>query len=86
MPIFEFRCAACGEVFEFLAMKKGEELELCCPHCGGEDLARLVSAANAVTESPKVSGGPGGGGASVENRSCANAGSCSTITLPGYER
>ena len=82
MPIYEFRCQGCGEIFEHLAMKRGEELEAKCPHCGGQELSRVMSTANAVmgdSVSSSQNSGP-----KVENRSCKDSGSCTTITLPGY--
>ena len=84
MPIYEFRCEACGEIFEHLAMKQGEELEAKCPHCGGEELSRVMSTANTVM----ADSGPSSqnAGPSVQNRSCEGSGSCATITLPGHSR
>ena len=85
MPIFEFRCEACGQVFELLAMRANEEIEAKCPQCGGEELTRMMSATNCV-----VSDGGGGGaripaGGGVQNRTC-DSGNCTTLTLPGHTR
>ncbi len=82
MPIYEFRCEACGEIFEHLAMKRGEELEAKCPHCGGQELSRVMSTANPIMGDPASSSSQSG--PSVENRSCQGSGSCATITLPGH--
>jgi len=41
MPIYEYRCARCGHVFERL-MRPAAEAGA-CPACGGEDLERLFS-------------------------------------------
>jgi|Deesub1362A_J573_1020465.scaffolds.fasta_scaffold02712_6 putative FmdB family regulatory protein len=83
MPIYEFRCEGCGQIFEHLALSRSEEGSIACPHCGGQELSRVMSVCSAITD--------GGGKGErpqpqVQNRSCANAGSCTTITLPGYER
>lgn len=45
MPIFEYRCARCGKVFEVLQLAgaSGEE-QTRCPDCGGSDLKKLISA------------------------------------------
>lgn len=40
MPIYEYRCAACGERFERF-LRRDEAVR--CPHCGGDDLKRLFS-------------------------------------------
>ncbi len=84
MPIYEFRCEACGEVFEHLALTQNEQKEARCPQCGGQELSRVMSTCASI-----VDGSPSSGKAAapqVQNRSCANAGSCTTITLPGHER
>lgn len=84
MPIYEFRCEGCGQVFEHLALTKKEEKRACCPECGGEDLSRVMSACSSVVESS--SSGASSAAPQMESRSCANAGNCATITLPGHER
>lgn len=44
MPIYEYRCAACGHELE--AMHKMSDLPLTdCPECGKSTLAKKVSAA-----------------------------------------
>ena len=48
MPIYEFRCESCQEIFEHLAITAGEIVELKCPACGGSDLARVMSACSSV--------------------------------------
>jgi putative FmdB family regulatory protein len=40
MPIFEYRCRACGKEFEQLVLKGTTPA---CPACQGEDLERLIS-------------------------------------------
>jgi len=41
MPIYEFRCAGCGEVFEELVA--GEGAAAACPACGSADSERVLS-------------------------------------------
>ena len=43
MPIFEYRCQNCGNVFEFLSVKSGEETSISCPSCGGAKTEKLLS-------------------------------------------
>jgi putative FmdB family regulatory protein len=44
MPIYEYRCSACGHELEVL-QKLSEARLTGCPECGKEALAKLVSAA-----------------------------------------
>ena len=43
MPLYEFRCTACGETFEILASHAERDDKAVCPACGGHDAARLFS-------------------------------------------
>jgi len=43
MPLYEFKCRACGRRFEAL-VRIGRENEVCCAGCGGRDVRKLVSA------------------------------------------
>ncbi len=44
MPIFEYRCAACGETFEALVLRRSDEEEVACARCGASEVERLLSA------------------------------------------
>ena len=44
MPIYEFRCQACGNISEFL-MGMGGASSLACKNCGSADLERVISPA-----------------------------------------
>lgn len=81
MPIYEFRCASCTRVFEHLAMGAGDQVEVKCPHCGGEELSRVMSTCAAVTDGAKNAPAAQPG---VQNRSCGGGNNCTTLTLPGY--
>lgn len=41
MPIFEFRCSACGDEFEVLVLNSSPVSE--CPSCGSQDVEKLMS-------------------------------------------
>jgi putative FmdB family regulatory protein len=71
MPIYEYRCARCGQTFDrlFTSHRKMTEAKVTCPHCNSRRVRRLISAprlrsgdaANADTtdagdESPTSSG------------------------------
>lgn len=79
MPIYEFRCLACGELFELLFMSTKETAEVRCPHCGSEGGERVMS----VVQSQ--GGQKGVLQPQAVSRSCPG-GSCSTFTLPGHKR
>ncbi len=62
MPIFEFRCKDCGEVFERLCLDAAEETDVECPRCGSKDVKKEFSAfACGLGGSGFGSCGPGGG-------------------------
>ena len=44
MPIYEYRCGACGHEFEILQRMSDQALTE-CPSCGKSSLSKLVSAA-----------------------------------------
>ena len=80
MPIYEFKCLECEEFIEILVMNKDEEIEMKCPKCGGEDLARVMSTTNYA-----MGYGPGSGKVKSQTRTCPS-GSCTTYEVPGHTR
>ncbi|RLA96151.1 MAG: zinc ribbon domain-containing protein [Deltaproteobacteria bacterium] len=44
MPLYEYRCKRCDEVFEVLQLRSKEEERVRCPRCGSEEVERLLSA------------------------------------------
>ncbi|MCK4389719.1 MAG: zinc ribbon domain-containing protein [Desulfobacterales bacterium] len=81
MPIFEFRCLKCNEVFEMLMLSTDEEMEMRCPHCGSGDFERVLST---TTYTAGFSRGESRR-PSVETRECAS-GTCTTWNVPGYSK
>jgi putative FmdB family regulatory protein len=81
MPLYEFRCLECNECFEFLVMKKEEQVELRCPKCKSENFERVLSV------SGHCMGGDSSAGGSVQSktRNCPG-GSCTTYDIPGPSR
>ena len=56
MPIFEYKCAKCGKVTEFLESAAGRKKRE-CSHCGSGELKKLVSSfAGIVKNNPEHSG------------------------------
>lgn len=43
MPIFEYRCHACGRRSSFLVLSRDNPPEIVCRHCGGREMEKLVS-------------------------------------------
>jgi putative FmdB family regulatory protein len=43
MPIYEYRCQGCRNIFQHLILHKEEEEKLVCPACGGYELRKLIS-------------------------------------------
>ncbi len=43
MPIYEYRCAACGRRSQVLTLSVKTAVAPVCPHCGATDLCKLVS-------------------------------------------
>jgi len=77
MPIYEFRCLSCRDIFELLFLTENDKKEIRCPHCGGEELERVLSVTNyakgASSRGPQVS---------TSTTSCGE-GTCGTIEIPG---
>lgn len=80
MPIFEFRCIQCGNIFEKLFKTHDEKVEIQCPGCKSESFERVISKTNYVM-------GSGKGGArptpKITSRSCSTGSDCTTLELPG---
>ena len=70
MPIFEYKCARCGEICEFLERNSKDNLHK-CPKCGSSGLDKQFSSFAAVVKEPqpesKCNSCPSG-------RTCPNAG------------
>jgi putative FmdB family regulatory protein len=79
MPIYEFRCLNCQDLFEMLVMNLDEQKTAKCPKCNTEKTERVMSTTNF-----SVSGGGGGAhsGPSAQTRNCSG-GSCTTYDIPG---
>ncbi len=43
MPIFEYKCNNCNNVFEILQLP-GQNSKFSCVHCGSTDLQKMISA------------------------------------------
>ncbi len=63
MPIYEYQCRKCGEIFEKIQKVDEKEDSLTCPYCGEEKPERLLSgfSSSKGSESATSSCGPSGG-------------------------
>ena len=43
MPIYEYRCTACGRKVTVLTLRVSETVDPACEHCGSRALTRLLS-------------------------------------------
>jgi putative FmdB family regulatory protein len=48
MPIYEYRCEACGKITDILLLKNSDRESIVCKHCGSRKLKKLVSKPAAV--------------------------------------
>lgn len=78
MPIFEFKCLECGDIFEKLFMNSDENVEIACPGCSSDTLERVVS-----RSSHAIGSGPGGNQPKMTTKSCGSGNQCMTLDLPG---
>lgn len=79
MPIYEFRCLNCQELFEMLVMNPDDKGKVNCPECNAETSERVMSTTNF-----SVAGGDRGAssGPCAQTRKCSG-GSCTTYDIPG---
>ena len=78
MPIFEFRCIECGNLFEKLFVHSDEAADISCPACKSRSFERVISRANYA-----MGVGPGGKQAKITSKSCGPSNQCMTLDLPG---
>jgi putative FmdB family regulatory protein len=62
MPIYEYRCQACGESFEVFVRSPSRQADPTCPKCGSQKVKKAISLF----------------GVSGATRSTASGASCST--------
>ncbi len=88
MPLYDFECHTCGEVFEELIFDDDEQVP--CQSCGGNETSRKVAAPSPLLTNPfpyKTSSKPMPMAALNDprlNRTCPNKSTCSqTATIGG---
>jgi putative FmdB family regulatory protein len=83
MPIYEFRCAQCGNIQEILVSSSSAEIEMKCNECQGEVLERVLSRVSYSMGSPS---GEQSASPCATTKSCGPGNTCTTLNLPGYTR
>ncbi|MFZ5570118.1 MAG: FmdB family zinc ribbon protein [Thermodesulfobacteriota bacterium] len=82
MPIYEFRCLKCSDIFEIIVLKPDEPVEMKCPKCQSDEFERIMSTASYSMSGSSKGCAPGGSGPSAQTRTCSG-GSCTTYDIPG---
>ncbi|MDH7570843.1 MAG: zinc ribbon domain-containing protein [Armatimonadota bacterium] len=67
MPLYEYRCEACGKDFVLLQPMSASQSGWACPHCGSTQSRRKLSAFASRTATP-------GGGTASAGAGCAPSG------------
>jgi len=78
MPIYEFKCLKCNDIFELLLINKSQSLKLQCPTCHSEDLERILS-----TTGYTIGSGSGTRTGAISQERTCTGGSCATYDIPG---
>ncbi|MFZ0451282.1 MAG: zinc ribbon domain-containing protein [Desulfatiglandaceae bacterium] len=59
MPIYEYQCRKCGNIFEKLCFASDDEKEIGCPTCDEKDVERLLSCFSSGASGPGIGEGLG---------------------------
>ena len=43
MPIYEYKCKKCEDIFDFLCLSSNCQEKIICPSCGGERVEKQLS-------------------------------------------
>lgn len=78
MPIYEFKCLACNEVFEVLTTKQDDCVEMECPKCHSENFERVLSCSY-----HQMGGSSSAGPSTLKTERSCSSGSCTTYEIPG---
>jgi putative FmdB family regulatory protein len=77
MPIYEYRCKACGAISEHLIGIEQDE-SISCKNCGGQDVERVLSVASFMNRA--IERAPGrtccGREERCETPPCSDGGTC----------
>ena len=64
MPIYEYKCNACGHGFSVLTLSSANAADTACPSCESQDVQKQISAFACAPSATGLgfTGGGGGGG------------------------
>ncbi len=68
MPLYEYRCKACGEVFEKMVRWSEADRSPVCPKCQSQDTQKKMSQVAAFGSSIHTSSGSGSGSCGSSGR------------------
>ncbi|MBI5961134.1 MAG: zinc ribbon domain-containing protein [Chloroflexi bacterium] len=71
MPVYDYRCCECEEVFEVRRSMSESDKAAVCPTCHGEKTVRIYSAPNVVGGTQQHQHSSGGGCAGCAGASCS---------------
>ena len=52
MPIFEYKCEKCGNIFEVLALGSENDKKIICPKCNSEKVKKMLNPPTLVFKGP----------------------------------
>jgi putative FmdB family regulatory protein len=61
MPIYEFKCKICGNIFEYLCLRSDDKDHVVCPSCGRGEAETLLSTFSSKGPVTSSSCSPSGG-------------------------
>ncbi len=67
MPIYEYKCRKCGNIFERICFAGDDEKDIGCPTCEERDVERLLSCFSSVSSGS-------GAGHSLGSSNCSHGG------------
>ena len=67
MPIYEFKCRKCGNVFERLCFASDDESDILCPTCKGNEVEKLLSSFSSGSSSSGL-------GQALSSSACSSSG------------
>jgi len=62
MPIYEFKCKGCDNIFEYLCLRSDDKDHVVCPSCGHGEAETLLSTFSYTGSMPSSSACPSSGG------------------------
>lgn len=78
MPIYEFRCMECSELFEKLFKSSDDKVDIVCPTCKSTAFERVISRSSHIMGAARS-----GSKTRVTSKSCGSGSGCTTLEIPG---